>query len=711
MTSDCAPATTPGAPCVTYTEVPADLRTARRLRGWADRDGVIVVEPLLGADGRVTTAELASAVLSGMGKSWQLLVLKRSPEPLAQAWLCGLGASTAGDGRLPLVVILEAQTIPAEETEQLLRWLDVARLSGVFVFTVLSRNQRVQALELNEHPARTVLETTPGIAHLERDQFYAEVMSRPECTKSDPLADPAPGSVGWQVPRVDGVQFRSGCRALLSPEDFAAVDELFVRHVGRTLAAFDACVDTSPVRGRSTVIRQAIESAASTEELVVVVRAAQVACVLSGYQMSVDTPRLVAAAEVLCRRGLAGPQDWWGRLAAYVDPDPGALAALWWLGVDPDRSVPLALGDIIPVGSGARITVGGVELEVDGSVAQCLVAQRTYRLICGAAPGDPLFSTFRGPGMAASTASRMLHQVTTELGVDLVEDIIPKGGLTAKAYLARYGITLTKVMKAPNGLRTRQRPAPKRGGGRPSKGVDDVATGTAAARRIRTLVLDPEVVHERRRELRLSTSALAACTGTSAGVIIRIEKGHDQGKLDLRLVVDLARALGVAVSELIVGTSPSGPLQVEPSTPGADVQTLGSMLSTASGWVGIDELCDATGWDLSRVQVGLSGLETGAGALGLGLAWAGWDVALVPATIIKVPNVKPAGNRQGVNIDACRLLYRLTLGQSENQLRRESPEARRRLITVGLARNAGDKHDPILELTEEARFNLCLDEF
>ena len=233
-------------------------------------------------------------------------------------------------------------------------------------------------------------------------------------------------------------------------------------------------------------------------------------------------------------------------------------------------------------------------------------------------------------------------------------------------------------------------------------------------RRRREVVLDPAVVRSRRHFLRLSTSALATALGTSPGVIIRIEEGHGQEKLDLAFVADLSRCLGMGVAELIAPATGvlQGAEEEEAALPlTTDAQQLGSMIAAASGWVGVDDLCDDTGWKIDRVLTALSEIEGRAPLVGLRLAWLGWDVALVAAhPSMRAPATKPAGYRRGVEIDGCRLLYRLTQGHTETLLRRELPAARRRLISLGLAQNGGAKHDAALELTEEARFNLCLGE-
>lgn len=231
------------------------------------------------------------------------------------------------------------------------------------------------------------------------------------------------------------------------------------------------------------------------------------------------------------------------------------------------------------------------------------------------------------------------------------------------------------------------------------------------ARRRRHPVLDPERVRARRRELRLSTAALASALGTSAGVIARIEEGHGQEKLDLAFVDDLARSLGLPVAELIVDSAQGGQGAAPRVSrePDQDAVKLGSMVMHASGWIGVDDMCETLGWTIDRVLEGFSVLEELAPTLGLQLAWLGSDVSLVPAfTRETMPKPKSAGARHGLEIDGCRLLYRLSQGHSEHLLRRETESARRRLIALGLAANSGAAHNVTLELTDEARFSLCL---
>lgn len=432
-------------PSVRYTAAPGDLRTARWLRDLGRRTGLVVVDATATVDRQPTETDVATAVLAGLGKTRRLNVLKRSPEPVALAWLCALGAQADPDDAAPTVVVLEAQTLGADGADQLLAWCAIAGLACCFVFAGARHPISTSALYV-------ALADRDDAVEIPWRELRAELGLRPETLRGDPLADPQPTGPPWQVPRVDGLVFRSACRRQLTFEDHAAVDAYFMERRGQLLDELQAEGPTT-VRHAAKVLRSVIEDAPSTEELITCVRAAQVACVLCDLKMAVDTTVLLAAAETLCRRGLATPQQWWRRLEAYQDPDPGALAALYAAHVHPDAATRLHLGDIQPAADGVVLvtTSDGAEVTVPAEPARFLVAQRLYRLLSGAGEGDPLFDTFRGPGIGGSTAGRMLRRSAVELGIDLIEDKLPGGGRDDITYLARYGITLAKLHKAANG--------------------------------------------------------------------------------------------------------------------------------------------------------------------------------------------------------------------------------------------------------------------
>lgn len=414
---------------------PGDLRTARWLRSFTDRDGLVVLGALASANGKVSTGDLGAALLRSMGKSEQLNALKRKTDPLALAWLCAL--APPHDGRRPLLVVADAQELYPEALTTLKSWSDIADVDLCLL-----------AVEGSAADELILRAAAAGARPVEWRTLRKTLSTHPRRSVDDYASAPS-----WRVPRVDGLVFRQTCRDVLSETDFAEVNALFVDQIVGFRRSFRECGPLAETARYETIIRAAIESAPSTEELIVRVRAAQVAAVNLGLVLTVDTVRLLAAAEVLCRRGLDGLQRWWDELDRYQDPDPGALAALYHGDLDLGTAVSLRISDVGETDAGVVVMLDDRDAMIDFPAARFLIVQRRYRLLCGAAPDDPLFATFRRPGMTETCAANQLRLATAELGVDIIKGVLSTWHRNTPAYLARYGLRLHKSMKAPNSPR------------------------------------------------------------------------------------------------------------------------------------------------------------------------------------------------------------------------------------------------------------------
>lgn len=456
--------------------LPGDLATARLVRSFSDRQGAVVIDTLGSSKSQaVRASDLGAAVLRAIGKSEHVNALKRKTDPLALAWLCAL--EPAADGGRPLMVVCEAQQLGEAALSALRSWSAVAGLDlcllladsastdGPVCDAPASKAEDGEAADWEAEgwmnvawePLRDTL-----AARLKRGTANRVSVNRVpvnHVSANDTTAE-RPAGPGFRVPRVDGLIFRSTCRDVLGAEDFSQVDEIFVSWVCSFRRSFAECGELTETARYATVIRAAIESAPSTEELIIRVRAAQVAALGFGLVLGVDTIRLLAAAESLCRRGLAGPQRWWEELDRYCDPDPGALAALYHAHLDLGDAVDLRLSDVHVTADGATVTVcvGDREVAVDPEASRFLVVQRQYRLLCGAEICDPLFATFRRPGMTKECAVNQLRLATAELGVDIIKGVLSTYHHNTPAYLARYGIRLAKALKAPNSPRDPTKP-------------------------------------------------------------------------------------------------------------------------------------------------------------------------------------------------------------------------------------------------------------
>lgn len=235
----------------------------------------------------------------------------------------------------------------------------------------------------------------------------------------------------------------------------------------------------------------------------------------------------------------------------------------------------------------------------------------------------------------------------------------------------------------------------------------------AVARRARPLVLDPARIFSRRRVLGLTTHGLAAALGTTSAFVIRLESGGSQDAIDLGFVADLARVLGCSVAELLV---PPGVLEateqddVDAHPLRDDPKVVGSTVAASSGWIAVDDLCDALTWKLDRVLDALHVVETTAPTVGMSLAWLGDHVCLVPAHD-EPGSLRGRGTRFHYSLqkDPAALLHRLARGDRQDLLDRHTQVSQRRLVALGLAEFDDTPTGPKLRLTEVGRYNLCLD--
>lgn len=247
----------------------------------------------------------------------------------------------------------------------------------------------------------------------------------------------------------------------------------------------------------------------------------------------------------------------------------------------------------------------------------------------------------------------------------------------------------------------------------------------AVARRERPLVLDPGRITERRRMLGLTTHALAGALGTTSGFIIRVESGGSQDVLDLGFVADLARVLGCPVAELLL--APGAHARADEAPPATDpavaaetvtndaviddAKVVGSAVAAAFGWIAVDDLCHSLGWALDRVLEALCVVETSAPAVGMRLAWFGDHVCLVPAHD-EPGSLRGRGVRFHYSLqkDPAALLHRLARGDDQKMISRHAQISQRRLVALGLAEYTDVPSGPELRLTDDGRYNLCLDE-
>lgn len=365
----------------------------------------------------------------GLRKDPHLAYTKRWAAPLAAGWLL------ANDIRH--VVVVDAPDYSLDARTELAAWFGGLGVRVWFTWTDPT----------SPDPAPSSV--CADAVRVEAEEFWATFPDKVTRAATDPPAGALP-----RLPRVDGTVFRSACRDLLDPEAFAAVDEQFrelVAELRPKVRAHARPTNKYDLR----LLRRLIDHAPDTEELLLRVRAAQVAYLLEGRHVVVNTTALLGAAEALPRRGFSVSQQWWDRLEAYWDPDVPAAVALHHAEVTVDELCSLTLADVkLKTPDEVVVSVGREDeplvAHIDGPPARFVTALVVFRLVSGAGPDERLFVTHRAGHIARKfAADRLMRDPETEVGV-WVRHRLDRRQTSDGFWLHRYGVGLTKLFKERN---------------------------------------------------------------------------------------------------------------------------------------------------------------------------------------------------------------------------------------------------------------------
>ena len=378
---------------------------------------VIPVDP---APGNWSTSMpvVGEAILAGLGKSTLVSTPTTAPLVLASAWL-SLGEHTDAvvvDAQLLTPLVL-AGTIEVLTAHKVRPWL-----------TVATTGERTRAFDacvaLVEDHAGTVVDER------ELRAAFPDAAARVEPV---PLA---------RVPLVEGLAFRSTCRAVLDPADAAEFDTAFVAKVDgyrkklRGVAGEDA-------RGLIPVVYEMLVGAPDTDALVLWAAALQVAAITEGIDVAVNRPVLVGAAEALPRPASADRRRLWERLDVYCDPQIGAAAALYTHGAGTADIGTLTVGDLATTHRDEARVVAW-DITITGDAARYLRALAVLHELTGSSPDDALFGRTHG-SLRASGIRDYLIAPASEIGAAFATPIPARGRRTAAGWLAAHGITVTKL--------------------------------------------------------------------------------------------------------------------------------------------------------------------------------------------------------------------------------------------------------------------------
>lgn len=210
------------------------------------------------------------------------------------------------------------------------------------------------------------------------DLVLPEESTAPMMRVDDPFPD--------EVPFEEFPLFRTACRRLLPPDDFSAVDAVYVAAFRRTKQQ-----PPSTSAEAAALLRELIRPTDKPAKAVTVARAVQAACLTCRLLLKVDAARL----HIVVGEGTHDPLSDADFVALLGIPEPelGVVPMLADLGMENDDIIALTIGDA------PEFAVGSAEEAIVRN-------QMAHRYLQGAQLGDPLVSERRAIRRALTAAGR-----------------------------------------------------------------------------------------------------------------------------------------------------------------------------------------------------------------------------------------------------------------------------------------------------------------
>jgi hypothetical protein len=267
----------------------------------------------------------------------------------------------------------------------------------------------------DDHQLRRLLYSWQVVPLVGEDEFNeAWQQSRPASDRTTALKRHA--SFPRNLPTDDFGSFFARCKEDLSPAEFALVDALYWAAFVTGLRTFGAAEDEVAV---SVGLHRFVATLPTTEQIIVAVRAFQVAACYRGLFFEVDLPRFLQRASTLTLSAKMIDEDW-DRLSIFTVPRDAVIGVLVIIGVPAEDIVNLQASEV--ASDGSFVTVGCKRYEVPVPARRYLVAQNLHRLSLGH-PDDALF--LLGDGRTERTPSddvklgRYILDVTKASGLAL----------------------------------------------------------------------------------------------------------------------------------------------------------------------------------------------------------------------------------------------------------------------------------------------------
>lgn len=194
-----------------------------------------------------------------------------------------------------------------------------------------------------------------------------------------------------RVPYDNFPTFLAAARDQPDADSFDLVKARFEQAHRRAGELFDAVPDAAALPDRAlSWLRHELLDCVTTDEMIVSIRAMQVAAFHAGWLINADVARLVVTATKANTTTVHSPETW-RRLAAYRDPYRGAVCALAAADIAVTEMTSLRCDDIDPGGKLVNVErdEGTVRAEVPAGADVFLRAQLAHRSSQGA-DGDAL---------------------------------------------------------------------------------------------------------------------------------------------------------------------------------------------------------------------------------------------------------------------------------------------------------------------------------
>lgn len=419
----------PAATIVVTADDTGTLADIERRATAADR--TILIDVRVGNRNRFD--RVAEAILDGLGKDPNVTSMRRTAQHLAAGWL-SLGehddAVVADAGQLSDPLLIET--------------VDFLRSFGIrpwLMFAVGTEDDPEDTQERIDTLADAVHATVEDRARY--DTLFTTATPAQSTREGRGAAMP----VRLTLPRVDGCLFRTFVHERFRADDANEIDAKLRDHVtdlDAVLVSIDGQMKSRQFAGH---LRNRMHDTGDTEELHLLVRAAQIAGLRRGWHVTVDPIMFFGAEAALPRRGKAETFDWWNQLDRYADPDVGAVAALYLAGVDCGAIPDINVGDITPGDDGSvtvQTTAGVVTIEACHG-ARFLTALRAWRLDSGAGEHDAALVTHRTDVGISSRLPPRILATAAEVGAVVAKAPIRKKHPDPVTWLKSYGIEISKL--------------------------------------------------------------------------------------------------------------------------------------------------------------------------------------------------------------------------------------------------------------------------